>query len=118
MYMYSKRTWKIESLLYLDAALLALVVVRESRSFLSTQVQAVVSSCRSTNRSQPCIIAPAVAAFDAIVARTTGEKFATVDTVYPNVNDGVEGMYFIQQSVASSRENGAWLPLRHKRARK
>jgi predicted dehydrogenase len=58
------------------------------------------------------------AAFDAMVARTTGEKFATVDTVYPNVNDGVEGMYFIQQSVASSRENGAWLPLRHKRARK
>ena len=58
------------------------------------------------------------AAFDAIVARTTGEKFATVDTVYPNVNDGVEGMYFIQQSVASSSENGDWLPLRHKRARK
>jgi len=56
-------------MLYLDAALLALVVVRESRSFLSTQVQAVVSSCRSTNRSQPRIIAPAVAAFDAIVRR-------------------------------------------------
>ena len=53
-----------------------------------------------------------------MVTRTTGEKFATVDTVYPNVNDGVEGMYFIQQSVASSRENCAWLPLRHKRARK
>ncbi len=35
-----------------------------------------------------------------------------------NVNDGVEGMYFIQQSVASSKAGGAWLPLKHKRARK
>jgi predicted dehydrogenase len=58
------------------------------------------------------------AAYDAMVARAAGEKFAQVDTIYPNVNDGVEGMYFIQQAVASSRENGAWLPLRHKRARK
>jgi hypothetical protein len=41
-----------------------------------------------------------------------------VNTVYPNVHDGVEGMYFIQQSVASSKQNGAWLPLAHKRARK
>ena len=57
-------------------------------------------------------------AFDAMAARAAGEKFATVDTVYPNVNDGVEGMYFIQQAVASSSENGAWLPLRHKRARR
>ncbi len=58
------------------------------------------------------------AAFDAMVARAEGKKFQTVDTVYPNVNDGVEGMYFIEQSVASSKENGAWLPLRHKRARR
>ena len=58
------------------------------------------------------------AAYDAMTARAAGQKFATVDTIYPNVNDGVEGMYFIQQSVASSRENGAWLPLRHRRARK
>jgi predicted dehydrogenase len=58
------------------------------------------------------------AAYDAMVARAAGEKIVTTDTVYPNVNDGVEGMYFIQQAVASSRENGAWLPLRHKRARR
>ncbi len=57
-------------------------------------------------------------AFDAMTARATGEKVVPVDTIYPNVNDGVEGMYFIQQSVASSRENGAWLPLKHKRARR
>jgi predicted dehydrogenase len=58
------------------------------------------------------------AAYDAMAARAAGEKFAAVDTIFPNVNDGVEGMYFIQQAVASSRENGAWLPLRHKRARR
>jgi predicted dehydrogenase len=57
-------------------------------------------------------------AYDAMVARATGGKFEKVNTVYPNVNDGVEGMYFIQQCVASSKENGAWLPLKHARARK
>jgi predicted dehydrogenase len=57
-------------------------------------------------------------AYDAMVARATGGKFEKVNTIYPNVNDGVEGMYFIQQCVASSQENGAWLPLKHARARK
>lgn len=58
------------------------------------------------------------AAFDAIVQRATGQSFETTDTVYPNVHDGVEGMYFIQQCVASSRENGAWLPAEHELARR
>ena len=57
-------------------------------------------------------------AFDAMAARATGEAFERVDTVYPNVYDGAEGMYFIQQCVASSRENGAWLPARYERARR
>ena len=57
------------------------------------------------------------AAYDAIVRRTSGESFETKDTVFPNVYDGVEGMYFIQQCVASSAQNGAWLPLRHDLAR-
>lgn len=57
-------------------------------------------------------------AYDAIIARATGTAWEKVNTVYPNVNDGVEGMYFIQQCVASSTENGAWLPLKHKLARK
>ncbi|HWA99921.1 MAG TPA: Gfo/Idh/MocA family oxidoreductase, partial [Pirellulales bacterium] len=56
-------------------------------------------------------------AFDAMVERAEGKKFERVNTIYPNVNDGVEGMYFIQQAVASSKENGAWLPLKHARAR-
>jgi predicted dehydrogenase len=57
-------------------------------------------------------------AYDAMVERAEGKKPENVNTIFPNVNDGVEGMYFIQQSVASSKDNGAWLPLRHKRARK
>ncbi|MEZ6134770.1 MAG: Gfo/Idh/MocA family oxidoreductase [Pirellulaceae bacterium] len=59
-----------------------------------------------------------VAAFDAMVAQAAGEKIERVDTVYPNVNDGVEGMVFIEQSVASSQQNGAWLPFNCERARR
>ncbi len=57
-------------------------------------------------------------AYDNMVLRATGKKFEAKNTIYPNVNDGVEGMYFIQQSVASSASGGAWLPLKHPRARK
>ena len=58
------------------------------------------------------------AAYDNMALRAAGQKFEATNTVYPNVNDGVEGMLFIQQSVASSGENGAWLPLKHPRARR
>ncbi len=57
------------------------------------------------------------AAYDNIALRIAGKKFETVDTLYPNVYDGAEGMYFIQQSVASSNENGKWLPMKHEKAR-
>jgi predicted dehydrogenase len=57
-------------------------------------------------------------AFDSMVLRATGEPFEKKDTVYPNVYDGVEGMYFIQQCVASSNENGAWRKLKHDLARR
>ncbi len=57
------------------------------------------------------------AAFDDMVRLAIGENIDRVNTVYPNVYDGTEGMYFIEQCVASSRENGVWLPLRHPKAR-
>ena len=57
-------------------------------------------------------------AYDDMVKRASGEKISWNDTVYPNVVDGVEGMYFIQQCVASSKENGSWVPLKHPLARK
>ena len=59
-----------------------------------------------------------VAAFDAMVKRADGKDFEKVDTLYPNVHDGVEGMYFIQQCVASSQAGGEWLSLAHERARR
>jgi predicted dehydrogenase len=58
------------------------------------------------------------AAFDAMAAAATGGSFERKDTVYPNIHDGVEGMHFIEQSVASSKANGAWLPLAHPLARR
>ncbi len=58
------------------------------------------------------------AAYDAIVKRSCGERFETVDTIYPNVYDGVDGMLFITRCVESSRENGAWRPLRHPKQRR
>lgn len=56
-------------------------------------------------------------AYDAMVARAEGQSIERTNTIYPNVNDGVEGMYFIQQCVQSSQDNAAWLPLKHERAR-
>ncbi len=58
------------------------------------------------------------AGFDAMEQALCGEDFARTDTVYPNIHDGVEGMYFIEQAVASSREDAAWLPLKHPLARR
>lgn len=57
-------------------------------------------------------------AYDDMVKRAAGEKFSTTDTIYPNVADGVDGMHFIQQCVASSRQNGGWLSLKHPLARR
>ncbi|MEX2288208.1 MAG: Gfo/Idh/MocA family oxidoreductase [Planctomycetaceae bacterium] len=57
-------------------------------------------------------------AYDAMAARAAGKPFEKRDTIYPNVYDGVEGMYFIEQCVASSQQNGGWLPLKHKLARR
>ena len=57
-------------------------------------------------------------AYDSMCLRASGQDFEMTDTIYPNVNDGIEGMYFIQQCVASSQDNGAWLPLKHSRARR
>jgi predicted dehydrogenase len=57
-------------------------------------------------------------AYDAMIDRAGGKKVEQVNTIYPNVNDGVEGMYFIQQCVASSQDGATWLPLKHARARR
>jgi predicted dehydrogenase len=57
-------------------------------------------------------------AYDDMVLRAEGKSFETKDTVYPNVHDGTEGMFFIEQCVASSKEGGAWMNAKHPLARK
>lgn len=59
------------------------------------------------------------AAYDDIAHGVQGSHRPNLpDTVYPNVCDGVDGMNFITQCVASSRANAAWLPLRHQLVRR
>jgi predicted dehydrogenase len=57
-------------------------------------------------------------AYDSMILRAEGKPFPTKDTIYPNVQDGVEGMFFIEQCVASSKEGGAWMNAKHPLARK
>lgn len=57
-------------------------------------------------------------AFDAMATRGGGGNVERRDTIYPNVYDGVEGMYFIQQCVNSSKQDAGWLPLAHPAARR
>jgi predicted dehydrogenase len=52
------------------------------------------------------------AAFDDMVKRAGGQKFDSAHSLYPNVADGVDGMNFITQCVASSAEGGAWKSLK------
>ena len=58
------------------------------------------------------------AAYADMVKRAAGQKFDAQNTLYPNVADGVDGMHFIAQCVASSSEGGAWKPLKHALCRK
>ena len=58
------------------------------------------------------------AAFDAMAEAAGGGAFERTNTIYPNIHDGVEGMHFIEQAVASSRADGGWLPLAHPLARR
>jgi hypothetical protein len=53
------------------------------------------------------------AAYADMIARAGGQKVDTSKSLYPNVADGVDGMNFITQAVASSQQNAAWLPLKH-----
>ncbi|MBI2804318.1 MAG: Gfo/Idh/MocA family oxidoreductase [Planctomycetes bacterium] len=58
------------------------------------------------------------AAYADMVKRAANQKFDGKNTLYPNVADGVDGMNFITQSVASSKDGGAWKSLKHPLCRK
>jgi predicted dehydrogenase len=53
------------------------------------------------------------AAYADMIARASGQTVDDSGSLYPNVADGVDGMNFITQCVASSKQGGQWLPLRH-----
>jgi predicted dehydrogenase len=57
------------------------------------------------------------AVYDDIIKRASGQKHEPKDTLYPNIFDGVDGMNFITQCVASSQQNGHWLSLKHSACR-
>jgi predicted dehydrogenase len=57
------------------------------------------------------------AAYADMALRADGKKFDGANTLYPNVADGVDGMNFVSQCVASSKENGAWRSLKHRLCR-
>lgn len=53
------------------------------------------------------------AAYNDMALRGSGQKFDAAKSLYPNVSDGVDGMNFITQCVASSKNGGQWLNLKH-----
>lgn len=53
-----------------------------------------------------------VAAFDDMAQRASGHKVDSAKSLYPNVADGLDGMNFITQCVASSQDNGAFKSLK------
>jgi predicted dehydrogenase len=53
------------------------------------------------------------AAYPDMIHRSLGQRGADRGSLYPTVADGVDGMNFVAQCVASSQQDGAWLPLKH-----
>jgi predicted dehydrogenase len=53
------------------------------------------------------------AAYADMALRAKGKPFDAAHSLYPSVADGVDGMNFITQCVASSAEGGAWKTLEH-----
>ena len=57
------------------------------------------------------------AAFDDMAKRAAGQKVDADHSLYPNIRDGVDGMNFVTQCVASAHKDGQWLPLKHEACR-
>jgi hypothetical protein len=51
------------------------------------------------------------AVYEDVIACAVGGKWDVRRSLYPTVTDGVDGMNFVTQCVASSQGNGAWVPL-------
>jgi predicted dehydrogenase len=53
------------------------------------------------------------AAYDDMARRATGQKIDMTKSLYPNVQDGLDGMNLITQSVLSAREDGRWRSMKN-----
>jgi len=51
------------------------------------------------------------AAYEDIAKRAAGQEWNPHRTLYPSLEDGIDGMRFIERCVASSAEGGAWTPM-------
>jgi hypothetical protein len=51
------------------------------------------------------------AVYEDILSHAAGRQRDVSRSLYPTVVDGVDGMNFVTQCVASSQGNGAWMPL-------
>ncbi len=51
------------------------------------------------------------AVYEDVIARAIGRQWDVRRSLYPTVVDGVDGINFVAQCVASSQESGAWMPL-------
>jgi predicted dehydrogenase len=51
------------------------------------------------------------AVYEDVIRRASGQQWDVGRSLYPTVADGVEGLKFVTQCVASSQGNGAWMPL-------
>ena len=74
---------------------------------VSREIGLSVARRRQKRLRTECALSPRMA------ARAGGQKPDTTKSLYPNVADGVDGMNFISQCVASSKEGGAWRSLKH-----
>jgi hypothetical protein len=52
------------------------------------------------------------AVYEDVIARALSRPWDVSRTLYPTEADGVDGMRFVAQCVASSQGDGAWLPLK------
>ncbi len=52
------------------------------------------------------------AVYEDVIARALGRQWDVSGSLYPTAADGVDGMRFVTQCVASSQGSGAWLPLK------
>ncbi len=48
--------------------------------------------------------------FDHLAIRQSGSRDPLPPALYPTIEDGVQGMIFLASCVASSRNNGQWIP--------